>query len=694
MKGISFLVGGFLVACNATFADTIVQWTFNSVPPDSATGTGTLSPAVGQGSAALIGGTTATFATGSTNDPASSADDSGWNTSDYPPQASNNKSAGVQFNASTLGYSNIVVRWDQRTTGTASRYFRLQYTRDGSSFIDYPAATVALIAAPSASYYEAQTNSLVGFPGVDNNPDFAFRIVAEFQFTATGSGTNAYVPLGNSYGPSSGTVRFDYVTVSGTPIPGLNTPPNITSITNQTLRVNQTSAPIPFTVGDAEDDPASLTLAATSSDDNSVPGGNLVFGGAGSDRNVTITAGNQPGSANVTVYVLDSGGRSNNTSFVVTVLPLNTPPYITLLQPTNALVNTPVEIPFMVGDAETVADNVQVSGVSSNVTLVPTANLVFSGFGSNRVVTITPAPGELGVVPVALTASDGTNTSSSVFPLVVVPSTDVLLYEPFSYPDGSVITNSGFLWGNRSGVFGQCQTTNGELQITSAKTEDVVSPLIGGPYVRSNSTVLYSSFKVTLLSLPKIVPGLFASFANGSTLRGRVYIGTTNAAPGAFRFLVANGSDTNTPLTNDLATNVYYSVVTRYNVDDAATTLWLDPSAETDPHVTATDPQTSSTIASYGFRQDTDIGTTLLIDDLKVGLSFAAVITTRTNLPTPIPLNFQLLNDRLVLTWSNPAFTLQSAPDVSGAFADIQTATSPYTNVVLGSERYFRLKAN
>ena len=47
-----------------------------------------------------------------------------------------NKTAGVQFNVSTLGCQNILLAWEQRHSDTASKYTRLQYTTDGSSFVD------------------------------------------------------------------------------------------------------------------------------------------------------------------------------------------------------------------------------------------------------------------------------------------------------------------------------------------------------------------------------------------------------------------------------------------------------------------------------------------------------------------------------------------------------------------------------
>ena len=90
--------------------------------------------------------------------------------------------------------------------------------------------------------------------------------------------------------------------------------------------------------------------------------------------------------------------------------------------------------------------------------------------------------------------------------------------------------NSAFLWANSSGTVGECQNTKGQLQVTAAQSEDITGDLVGGPYVRSNSTVLYASFKLKALSLPKNTPDYFAHFV-GSANRGRVYAGTTNATP-------------------------------------------------------------------------------------------------------------------------------------------------------------------
>lgn len=59
-----------------------------------------------------------------------------------------------------------------------------------------------------------------------------------------------------------------------------------------------------------------------------------------------------------------------------------------------------------------------------------------------------------------------------------------------------------------------------------------------------------------------------------------------------------------------------------------------------------------------------------------------------------IPLNVEPAgaNGNVVLTWGNPAFTLQAAPAVNGPYATISEATSPYTNTVTAAQQYFRLQ--
>jgi hypothetical protein len=654
---------------------------------------------VGSGTASLIGGvapgTPNEFSTGSTNDPASSNDDSGWQTTGYPAAATGNKTAGVQFNVSTVGYSNIVVRWDQRVTSTASKYYRLQYSTNGNSFLGF-ATPVSMQAAPSTqSYYEAQTNNLSSVSAANNNPNFAFRIVSEFEQSAIGSGASDYVTVSNSTYSPSANVRFDYVTIFGTLIPGGNTPPYISGLSNQTIRVTQSTGPLSFTVLDAEDPATSLTANATSSNPTVISPANVVLNGSGSSRSVTVTAGAQAGSSAITIWVTDTGAKSNGTTFSVTVLPSNIAPGISIIPPTNCLMNAgTLPIAFTIGDPETPAASLTVSGASANPSLLPNANIIFGGSDSNRTVTLTPAADQIGVAPITLTVSDGTNTANSSFALMVTPSPSLVFLDSFSYPNGSLITNSGFLWANRSGEMGECQVTNGQLQITAEQSEDVVGRLIGAPYSSGFGTVLYAAFKANFLNLPNSNPDYFAHFANGSTLRGRIYpFIPTNAPFGTFHLAVGNATNS-AELPMDLTTNVTYTLITRYDVDTATTTLWVNPTNETDLGATATDSQSPATISEYGFRQASGFDSTILIDDLRVGRSYDSVTNRLPGSVNPIPLILQRAGTELVLSWSDVSFGLQSAPSLTGVFTNVPGATSPYTNFFTGSARFFRLKSN
>jgi endonuclease/exonuclease/phosphatase family metal-dependent hydrolase len=215
----------------STAPEVIAQWNFNSTSPDGATGTGTILPSLGSGVASLVGGATATFATGDTSlDPAGSTDNSAWNTSTYPAQGTGNKTRGVQFAVSTAGRQNIVISWTSQASNTGTKYAHLQFTTNGTDFIDFPTAVT------NATTFSVKTNSLAAFSGVNNNPNFAFRILAEFESSAINTANTNYVAANatSTYG-SPGTLRYDMVTISGSPLvsappaPPILTSPSITS---------------------------------------------------------------------------------------------------------------------------------------------------------------------------------------------------------------------------------------------------------------------------------------------------------------------------------------------------------------------------------------------------------------------------------------------------------------------------------
>ena len=76
------------------------------------------------------------------------------------------------------------------------------------------------------------------------------------------------------------------------------------------------------------------------------------------------------------------------------------------------------------------------------------------------------------------------------------------------------------------------------------------------------------------------------------------------------------------------------------------------------------------------------------------GSSDCVTIKYSSSVPPPVRLDFQTLNNQLVLSWTNASWTLQTAPAVTGAFTNIAGATSPYTNITTSAQQFFRLKGD
>jgi hypothetical protein len=214
----------------ATPASMLARWDFDA--------TNTLdvaapAPSTGSGTAALLNGVAGAWASGTYSDPAGApgAANSGWNTDQYPPQGTSNRTAGVQFNVSTLGFHNVLLAWEQRHSDTASKYTRLQYSTDGQDFVDGDVYTML----NTRNDFVFNTSDLSGILGVNNNPNFAFRIVTEWEATAIGNTNPNYAATVSSYS-TGGTIRFDLVSAYGDPGVGpVLAPTTITNISGSTL---------------------------------------------------------------------------------------------------------------------------------------------------------------------------------------------------------------------------------------------------------------------------------------------------------------------------------------------------------------------------------------------------------------------------------------------------------------------------
>lgn len=235
-----------------------------------------------------------------------------------------------------------------------------------------------------------------------------------------------------------------------------NTAPAISTIVNQSVTSGLATAALTFTVSDAETPAGSLTLSAESTNTTVVPLANITFGGSGGARTVTVTsAAGQAGQSTVRIRVSD-GSLTASTTFVVTVSPaVNVAPFISQIANQTVISgNATAALAFTVSDAETPAGSLTLTRESSNLALVPLANIVFGGAGGSRTVTVTPVAGQTGQSTIRIRVSDGDLTASKTFVLTVgapVSSVNLLVnFQPaVSANPTNALPDSGRLYGNR-----------------------------------------------------------------------------------------------------------------------------------------------------------------------------------------------------------------------------------------------------
>ncbi|HEY1039382.1 MAG TPA: choice-of-anchor I family protein, partial [Bacteroidia bacterium] len=220
---------------------TIGFWDFNSTANDATPATGTILPSSGAGTITTIGGITTTFAAGlSPNDP-NTTDNSGYNTTTYPAQGTNPKTAGIQIDVNTTGLQNIAIEFQQRLSNTAANTWILQYTTDASVgapvWVDAQVFTFTPAASGTGDTWYNRTFNLSAVTALNNNANAAFRIVSAFdpvagQYLAAKS-TSAYA--------AGGTSRFDLLKIQSLP-----------SITPYTLAFLKTDKTVSESVGTAK----------------------------------------------------------------------------------------------------------------------------------------------------------------------------------------------------------------------------------------------------------------------------------------------------------------------------------------------------------------------------------------------------------------------------------------------------------
>ena len=154
--------------------------------------------------------------------------------------------------------------------------------------------------------------------------------------------------------------------------------PTVSSVGNQTIAEDGAVGPIAFSVGDAETAAGSIVVTATSSNTALVPDGNIVIGGSGANRSVSIMPADNAnstangGPATITLSVSD-GGNVVTTTFNITVTAVNDAPSVSL--PVAQAVNEDGTLTLAGGNAPVVSD-VDAGTASVQLTLAVTHGLL------------------------------------------------------------------------------------------------------------------------------------------------------------------------------------------------------------------------------------------------------------------------------------------------------------------------------
>jgi len=207
-----------------------------------------------------------------------------------------------------------------------------------------------------------------------------------------------------------------------------NYAPTITAPPNQTMYENSTLGPLPITIGDAETPAASLGFTVTSSHPTLFKGANLIVGGSGANRTVTLRAlAGQVGSATLTVNVSD-GAQTASASFTIFVWFTNSPPRITAIPDQTMEQATAHYVTFSVSDRANLLNRLQITARASNPTLFPPGSMEIlapDGLGGpisgSRTLRLAPALERSGSAVITVAVSDTEYTTTEAFTVTVTP---------------------------------------------------------------------------------------------------------------------------------------------------------------------------------------------------------------------------------------------------------------------------------
>jgi alpha-tubulin suppressor-like RCC1 family protein len=200
--------------------------------------------------------------------------------------------------------------------------------------------------------------------------------------------------------------------------------PTISDISDLTGNEDQLISNIAFRIDDPDTPIDQLTLQITSSNTELIPNhpDMLILSGDDKDKNLTIKPlENKNGETQIVIRISD-GINISRSSFNVTIQPINDPPTISTIE--NQVILSEEyskSIGFTISDVDTEPENLTTWAISSNTSIVPNdaTHMIISGDASKRTLAITPSKDDAGELTITVFVSDGIETQSTHFRLIV-----------------------------------------------------------------------------------------------------------------------------------------------------------------------------------------------------------------------------------------------------------------------------------
>ena len=198
-------------------------------------------------------------------------------------------------------------------------------------------------------------------------------------------------------------------------------PPTLDPVPDVTIEEDAGLQTVPLTgitPGFGEVQP--LVLTAISDNPTLIPNPTISYTNSESIASLSLVAlPDATGTAVVSVVVSDASTNVVR-AFNVIVNPVNDPPTVSSIPDQTIQRNqSTLPITLTVGDVESPSEGLALTGKASNTNLVPESQIVFSGIGLLRTLTITPTQGKIGTTFIHIRVSDGLLETSTTFLLTV-----------------------------------------------------------------------------------------------------------------------------------------------------------------------------------------------------------------------------------------------------------------------------------